>query len=182
MSPAAKRECLALCPNVTLYKSMLILTEEAITELIAERKPVPDGLQPLTKLIERNQHLRREYEITCKTGNSFVVKVRRSMLNPFDFSVILGYRLPGVNTIFLLRRYNGKSHYHTNPLDQNVRFRGFHIHTATERYQNIGTKVEHYAEITTRYADLDGAVECLLTDCGFRAPIEESPLFTGNFE
>jgi hypothetical protein len=159
---------------------MLLLTEDAIKELIAERKPIPDGLQPLTRLVERNHHMRREYEFTCSpTGNSFVVKIRRSMLNPFDFSAILGYQLPGMNTIFHLRRYNGKSHYHTNPLDEDVRFRGFHIHTATERYQKIGAKVEHFAEITTRYADLDGAIDCLLTDCGFRAPIEESPIFTG---
>jgi hypothetical protein len=27
------------------------------------------------------------------------------MLNTFDFSAILGYKLPGVNTIFRLRRY-----------------------------------------------------------------------------
>ena|SRR5258708_7618926 len=161
---------------------MFILTEEAIMELIVEQKPIPDGLQPLTRLTERNKHLRREYELTCKTGNSFVIKIRRSMLNPFDFSVILGHRLPGVNTIVLLRRYNGKSHYHTNPLDENVRFRGFHIHTATERYQKFGSKVEHFAEVTRRYANLDGAIECLLTDCGFRSPIEESPIFTGNVE
>jgi hypothetical protein len=162
---------------------MLLLTDEAISSLIAERKPIPEGLQPLTRLVERNLHMRREYDFTCSTtGNSFVIKIRRSMLNPFDFSAILGYQLPGVNTIFLLRRYNGKSHFHTNHLDENVRFRAFHIHTATERYQKISDKVEHFAEITTRYADLDGAIECLLTDCGFRAPIEESPLFTGNIE
>ncbi len=161
---------------------MLQLSEDAIKELIAERKPIPDGLQPLTRLTERNRHLRREYEITSNTGNSFVIKIRRSTLNQFDFSAILGYRLPGVYTIFHLRRYNGKSHFHTNFLDENVRFRAFHIHTATERYQKITDKVEHFAEITTRYADLDGAVECLLTDCGFRASIEESPLFTGQIE
>jgi hypothetical protein len=161
---------------------MLFLSEAAINELIVERKTIPDGLCPLTKLIERNRHLRREYEITCNTGNSFVVKIRRSLLNPFDFSAILGYQLPGVNTIFHLRRYNGKSHYHTNPLDENIGFRAFHIHTATERYQKIGAKVEHFAEITTRYADLEGAIQCLLADCGFRAPMEESPIFTGNPE
>src|SRR6266496_3377325 len=156
---------------------MVILSEAAITELIVERKPIPDGLQPLSRLVQRNQHVRRDYDVRCNMGNSFVVNVRRNMLNQFDFSVILGYQLPGVNTMFLLRRYNGKSHYHTNPIE-NVRFRGFHIHTATERYQKFGRKVELFAELTTRYADLDGAIGCLLADCGFREPIEESPLFT----
>src|SRR2546423_6689569 len=76
---------------------MLILTEQAITELIAERKQIPDGLQPISRMTERNKHLRREYELACPaTGNSFVIKLRRSTLNPFDFSVILGYRLPGL--------------------------------------------------------------------------------------
>jgi hypothetical protein len=162
---------------------MPILSEEAITDLIAERKPIPDGLQPITRMAERNKHLRREYEISCPiTGNSFVIKLRRSTLNPFDFSAILGYRLPGINTIFLLRRYNGKSHYHSNYLDENVGFRDFHIHTATARYQNAGGKEEHFAQITPRYANLDGAIECMLADCGFRPPMEESPIFTGQIE
>lgn len=161
---------------------MIFLSDALIAELIAERKVIPDGLKPLTKLAERSKHLRRDYEITCPTGNLFVIKIRKSTINPFDFSAILGYRLPGVNTIFLLRRYNGKSHYHSNPLDENVRFRAFHIHTATERYQKMGPKAEHFAEITPRYVDLDGAIECLLADCGFRAPIEESPLFKGSPE
>jgi hypothetical protein len=161
---------------------MLTLSDEAIKELIAERKLMPDGLKPLTRLVERNRSLRRDYEIVCPTGNCFVVKIRKSTINHLDFSAILGYRLPGVNTIFLLRRYNGKSHYHSNPLDENIRFRGFHIHTATERYQKMRAKVEQFAELTTRFADLNGAIECLLTDCGFRVPIEESPIFTGNPE
>ncbi len=157
---------------------MIILSEDSIRELIAERKPIPDGLKPLTRLIERNKHLRREYEVKSKAGNSFVIKLRKSTLNPFDFSVILGYQLPGVNTIFHLRRYNG-THYHSNTIE-NVRFRTFHIHTATERYQNLGGKnSEHFAEMTTRYADLDGAIECMLEDCGFRDPMEESPVFMG---
>ncbi len=160
---------------------MNILSDDAITELIAERKPIPDGLRPLSRLTPRNQHLRREYELRCEdTGNNFVIKVRKSLLNAFDFSVVLGYQLPGINTIFNLRRYNGNSHYHTNNLDENIKFRAFHIHTATERYQKNGSRPEHFAEITTRFGDLDGAITCLLTDCGFRDPIEESPLFAGS--
>ena len=162
---------------------MVILTEVAISELIAERKPTPDGLCPVTRWTERNGHSRREYEVTCETtGNVFVINLRKNQINPFDFSVILGYQLPALNTIFNLRRYNGKSHPHTNHLDENVMFRTFHIHTATERYQNFGSKPEHWAEITTRYADVDGAVQCLLSDCGFRSPIDESPLFAGTME
>jgi len=50
------------------------------------------------------------------------------------------------------------------------------------RYQQNGPKEEHFAEITNRYADLHGAVDCLLADCGFRLPIESSPLFAGTVE
>lgn len=159
---------------------MNILSDDAIKELIAERKSIPDGLHPVSRLTARNQHLRREYDIHCPaTGNDFVIKLRKCLLNTFDFSVVLGYKLPGINTIFNLRRYNGNSHYHTNHLDENLRFRAFHIHTATERYQKNGSKPEHFAAITARYADLDGAILCMLADCGFRQPMEESPLFMG---
>ena len=115
-------------------------------------------------------------------GNIFVVKLRKNQINPFDFSVILGYQLPGLNTVFILRRYNGKSHPHTNHLDENVTFRTYHIHTATERYQKFGSNAEHWAEITARYADMDGAIECMLSDCGFRSPWGESPLGSGTMQ
>lgn len=163
---------------------MLILTDAAISDLIVERKPRPDGLFPaVTRWTERNGHWRRDYEITCEaTANIFVVKLRKNQINPFDFSVVLGYQLPSVNTVFILRRYNGKSHPHSNHLDENITFRTFHIHTATERYQQFGSNEEHFAEITTRYADLDSAIECMLSDCGFRVPMDESPLFRGTVE
>jgi hypothetical protein len=118
----------------------------------------------------------------CASGHSFVIAVRQSLLNAFDFSAILGYKLPGVNTIFRLRRYNGRSHYHTNTIE-NQTFREFHIHKATERYQRIsGTKEDHFAEVDRRYVDLDSAVDCLLADCGFRSPMQDSPIFTGKIE
>ncbi len=41
-------------------------------------------------------------------------------------------------------------------------FYGFHIHTATERYQQSGYREDTYAEETNRYADYHGAIECML--------------------
>lgn len=70
-----------------------------------------------------------------------------------------------MNRIFLLKRYNGKSHRHRNILEKSVRFYDFHIHTATERYQLASRKEEFYAEITDRYSDLRGAFRCLIEDC-----------------
>ena len=41
-----------------------------------------------------------------------------------------------------------------------------HVHRATARYiGRLGGQDEGYAEATTRYADLRGALRCLLRDC-----------------
>src|SRR6266446_2974298 len=97
---------------------MHILSEERISELIAEQKPLPSGLDPLGTLTKRSQHHRRDYNVVASSGNEFLVAIRRSALNMLDFSVILGYQLPHVHTVFRLRRYNGKSHHHTNSIEK----------------------------------------------------------------
>jgi hypothetical protein len=161
---------------------MLILPDSEIHALIIESKTIPDGLCPLTRQIERNHHRRREFEVAGASGNSFMLSTRQSMLNVVDFSVILGYKMPGINTIFRLCRYNGKSHHHTNTIEKD-RFRDFHKHTATERYQRIGgLKEDHFAEIDNRYWNLESAVRCLLEDCGFQSPMADSPLFSGRVQ
>ena len=52
---------------------------------------------------------------------------------------------------------------------------------ATERYQAFGEEKEDaYAEVTDRYGDLRGALDCLLKDCGFSlAPGGAPDLFEG---
>jgi hypothetical protein len=158
---------------------MTVLSDNQIDALISERKTIPDGLCPLTRPIERNLHRRKEFEITGASGSNFVLAIRQSTLNPFDFSVILGYKVPGFNTIFRLRRYNGKSHFHTNTIEKEI-IHDFHIHYATERYQRCGgSKEDSFAKVTNRYWSFDSAVDCLLEDCGFRSPMNDSPLFTG---
>lgn len=130
--------------------------------------PLTDGLIRTTHFDgEMSMLADRHYSRRTIGARQFLYSGRKLVLRNSEGTVLFGWIWPD---------------FHTNFLDDNVRFRGFHIHTATERYQKITDKVEHFAEITTRYADLDGAVECLLTDCGFRAPIEESPLFTGKIE
>ena len=157
---------------------MHILSDEQISALISERKAIPNGLCPLEKMSIRNLHKRKDFEFAGDSGSNFTIAVRQSTLNMMDFSVILGYKLPGLFTIFRLRRYNGKSHHHSNTLEGDSIY-DFHIHVATQRYQMAGFKEEHYAAATHRYYDLNSAIQCLLDDCGFRAPIEESPLFSG---
>jgi len=131
-------------------------------------------------MTERHQHKRKNLAFTTESGHEFVIVIRQSALNMMDFSVILGYKLPSAFRIFRLRRYNGNSHQHTNVLE-NETLDDFHIHTATERYQSFpGFKEDHFAEVTKKYYNLDSAIQCLLADCGFRSPLEESPLFRGH--
>lgn len=62
----------------------------------------------------------------------------------------------------MLRRYNGKSHEHTNRLEAQPPFYDFHIHQATERYQTSSYADEHFATTTVAYVDLAGAFKCLM--------------------
>jgi hypothetical protein len=94
-----------------------------------------------------------------------MVKLRQSAINPANFSVILVYKMPGLYTVFRLRRHNGK-HFHTNVIEGND-FHDFHVHTATERYQKKGLNEDYFAEVSTRHHDLQSAIECLISDCGF---------------
>lgn len=81
-----------------------------------------------------------------------------------DFSLILAWRAKDSNQLFRLRRYNGRSHEHTNIIE-NQTFYDFHIHQATERYQMSGFREDAFAQPTNRYADLSGALCCMIEDC-----------------
>jgi hypothetical protein len=145
------------------------LTDQQIGQLLAERKPLPtDWRRRLTPKPKRG-HSEVELEVVGADGSEFRVLLRRSNFNPLDFSVILAYRLPGSSQVLRLKRYNGKSHEHRNPLEDQ-RFYDFHVHTATERYQSTGNREDSFAEPTDRYADLESATQCLLQECGFDVP------------
>ncbi len=152
------------------------IKDEIISQLISEEKLIPSGLcVPPKGMVLRNGHMQKSYELDCVSGNRFVVKIRQSSVNLRNFSVILGYVLPGLYTVFRLRRYNGK-HRHSNILEKET-FYDFHVHTATERYQRPGFNEDHFAETTSRYYDLGSAIQCLLNECGFRDPFADTPLF-----
>ena len=92
-------------------------------------------------------------------------------MNILDFSIILAVCPAGSNQLFRLRRHNGKSHEHTNQIEAST-FYDFHIHMATERYQELGMREDAYAEATDRFGDFDGALRCLLDDGGFEMPAD----------
>jgi hypothetical protein len=123
-------------------------------------------------------HKEAELAVLANDGSEFLLIIRQSVSNALDFSVILAYRHPAAGNVVILRRYNGKSHQHTNPIEGSQLY-DFHIHTITERYQNSSFRRETFAETTNRYGDLDGAVRCLIMDCGFSLPADaQKTLFT----
>ena len=144
-------------------------TDAAIGRMLGERKFLPPDFDMPVPLRSKRGHKERELDIAGASGASYRLIIRLSELNPLDFSIILALNPPDSNQLFRLRRYNGKSHEHTNIIEGNT-FYGFHIHEATERYQEFGAREDAYAEPTDRYADFHGALQCLLTDTGFELP------------
>ncbi|MEO5348030.1 MAG: hypothetical protein H7836_00040 [Magnetococcus sp. YQC-3] len=109
-------------------------SDRQIDELLKEGKPLPHDYEKRIRLRDKRGHKERELSVDGVDGHSFRLILRLSNFNYLDFSVILAVAPLGSNTLFRLRRYNGKSHEHTNKIEQET-FYDFHIHTATERYQ-----------------------------------------------
>lgn len=154
------------------------LTDDEIARVIRERKPLPTDYRSRTQVRPKRGHKEREMDVRGAEGSEFRIILRQSLFNPLDFSVILAFCPPQSNQLFRLRRYNGKSHEHTNTVEGQT-FYDFHIHQASERYQDIGERKEDaYAEPTDRFSDMQGAIRCLLEDCGFQLPRQDQiPLF-----
>jgi hypothetical protein len=152
-------------------------TDEQIAALIAEPKPLPRELAASYPPLRRSKvggHKEAQYEVSGSAGNDFRIIIRQNDVNALDFSAILAYQSKTTHQVFRLRRYNGKSHEHSNRLEKSALY-AFHIHQATERYQREGEKEDSYAEPTDRYSDLVGAIDCLIADCGFRRPTDVPP-------
>lgn len=148
-----------------------IYTDQDIARLIRETKPLPSDYRDRIQTRPKRGHKERELDLRGSEGSEFRVVLRQSLFNPLDFSAILIYRPPNSNQLFRLRRYNGKSHEHTNNIEEEI-FYNFHIHQATQRYQEIGTREDAFAEQTDRYADFQQAIQCLLKDCSFEVPYD----------
>ena len=147
-------------------------SDQDIASLVGERKSLSQDWRVRLRLRPKRGHQERDLDCTGDLGREFRVILRQNMLNTLDFSAILAVHIPDSNRLFRLRRYNGKSHEHTNSIEGDT-FYGYHIHMATERYQEIGAREDAYAEVTDRYNDLDGALDCLRRDAGFDVPPDE---------
>lgn len=144
-------------------------SDREIALLVGERKPLPQDWRARLRLRPKRGHEERELACTGDSGDEFRLILRQNTLNALDFSAILAVHIPQSNRLFRLRRYNGKSHEHTNSIEGDT-FYDWHIHMATERYQGIGAREDAYAEVTDRYNNLDEALSCLFDDAGFDVP------------
>lgn len=146
-----------------------IFSDQDIQRLIKEKKPLPKDYKVKIQVRPKRGHKERELDIEGEDGNDFRLILRQSTINPLDFSIILIYRPPQSNILFRLRRYNGKSHEHTNPIEGGM-FYDYQIHQATERYQKMGAREDTYAEPTNRFPDFYQAISCIIDDCGLEIP------------
>jgi len=142
------------------------LTDQEIDGLLREPKPLPADCWAKLRLRPKRGHKERQLDVKSRAGHEFRLILRQSNLNALDFSVIVAVLSPRTNQVFRLRRYNGKSHEHTNTMEHQ-RFYDFHVHYATERYQDLGADEDAYAERADSYSDFRGALTCALKDCGF---------------
>ena len=152
------------------------LTDTDIQRLVSEEKMLPSEYEKRLQLKSKRGHKEAELDVVGTNGSEFRLILRQSEFNPLDFSVILAYQMPNSNQLFRLRRYNGKSHEHTNKLEGTT-FYDFHIHQATERYQDSGFREDTYAEPTKRFSDVQGALRLLFEDCNFKKSSSGQPTF-----
>jgi hypothetical protein len=153
------------------------LTDAEIAAYLTERKELPAGLLRDFRMRPKQGHDVRDFDLRGEDGNAFRVILRQNQFNRFDFSAIVAL-VPQAGAVFRLRRYNGKAHQHSNVIERTPVFYDFHIHEATARYQERGFREDAFALPTTEYADLRGAVRCMLRECGFAlADDPQAPLF-----
>jgi hypothetical protein len=144
-------------------KPTVIYSDEQIRKLMDERKVLPDNWEIQLKKKSK------EVLVTGDNGNQFCFGVRFPEPGKLDFSVRLLVMLPNSNERFMLRRYNRGARNHRNHIERNS-VGIFHIHYATERYQQKGYNEEQFAKKTSRYTDVFSAIQCLLQDGNFQLP------------
>lgn len=154
----------------------IVLSDAQIAAHISDAKELPASFLQRAYPKAKRGHKESELAVTGKSGSEYRMIFRLSNINPLDFSAILAVQLPNSTRVFRLRRYNGKSHEHTNRIERETFF-GFHIHQATERYQDMGLDEDAYAKPTDRFSDYSTAVQCLVEDCGCTLAAGDALLF-----
>lgn len=159
------------------------LTDAEIAAHLRRRKELPKRLaRPLAWPAAHNGQKRLLFKAQSTDGvHHYALALRLAEDNPLDFSVIIALcpNGPTSKKRFNLRRYNGRSHRHLNKIEGTRLRYDFHIHSATFRYQ-AGSgpgrmQPDGYAEITSRYSSIDGALDCALLDGNFASDLDAAP-------
>ena len=140
-------------------------TDQQIAALIKERKVLPDDWRDQ---LDKNNSL----YIIGESGSRFRIITNLNEKYPSDFSVVLAVIDPKTGAIFRIRRYNGMPKRSHNNKIEKQKIYGYHIHFATERYQERDYDEETYAEETNRYNNLEGALQCLIQDANLELPAQ----------
>lgn len=151
----------------------LPLTDDDLNGHLAAPKRVTN---PGARWLEKpGRHRQRNYIAVSDDGSSYRVYLRQNLDDERDFSCGLALMQRGGKSLSLVR-YNGSSHVHDD-----IRYH-CHIHRASAEAIAAGRKVDSRADETDRYATLEGALACLIEDCGVRgltAEHDDRDLFDG---
>lgn len=146
--------------------SEIILTDQGIEKLLKELKPLPYDWRSKNQPVKNNIEIIQTIQVIGTNNNIFVLKLRQNSIKNNNFCLTLAYKDSEAGKLFHLKRYDSFNE-HTNRIEKES-FEGFHVHTATERYQEFGLKREDaYAEVTDRFNNYENALKCLLEDCNF---------------
>ena len=121
------------------------------------------------------RHKQRNFNAVTDDGAVYRIYQRQNLDDDQDFSCGLALARRGGKPLSLVR-YNGASHVHGK-----IRY-ACHIHCATADALAAGRKVDSQAEGTERYKTVEGALACLIEDCGVKdlsANHDERDLFDG---
>lgn len=151
----------------------LFLSDDALKQLRSASKQVRN---PGARWLEKpGRHRQRNFNAVTEDGAVYQIYQRQNLDDDLDFSCGLALVRRGGKPLSLVR-YNGGSHVHGE-----IRY-ACHIHLATAEALVAGKKVDCYAEGTDRYRTVEGALACLIEDCGVEglsAKHDERDLFDG---
>lgn len=150
---------------------ILNITDDQIKDLLSMPKSITN---PGARWKELGRTKLKDYSVLSDDGAyKFAVFVRQSTRLINSFSAGLLWHNGEDNLV--LMRCNGSSHVHGNKLEREVIRMAPHIHIATARYISIGKKSEGFAEETSAYNSVDGALAVLFQRCNIRDPRHQSP-------
>ncbi|QWR77152.1 hypothetical protein [Candidatus Magnetomonas plexicatena] len=156
------------------------ITDSKIEELIlCEKRVINPGIKSKIKA----EHEQYNYDAISLDTNKykFMIYKRQNKREGMedDFSCGIIWIAPS-GEMLTLKRYNGPNHKHKNHLENDSLTDGAHVHIATERYIRANKKAEGFAEKTSCYITVEGALHCLVKACNVKniqTTPDESRLF-----